>query len=307
MRILVLGAGAIGGYFGGRLAEAGADVTFLVRPARQQALQKGGLVVKSSAGDIERPVETVLAGAIRQPYDLVLLTAKAYDLATALEAIAPAVGPGSLVLPLLNGLLHIDTLAARFGKEQVLGGACYIGGALSPEGHVIHNGQLAVITFGELAGGRSARTDGIVAEFGKAKFKTVLSEHIMQDMWEKLVMLSTLAAMTTLNHAHVGEILAASEGERCMLAMLAEAEAVAAASAHPVGSEAAQRSRKMLTDRASVFTASMRHDMESGRATESDHILGDMVRRGAALGVPTPLMRLALCNLQVYEAKRAAK
>jgi len=305
MKILVLGAGAIGGYFGGRLAEAGADVTFLVRPARQQALQKDGLVVKSPAGDIRRPVQTVLAGGIRQPYDLVLLTAKAYDLATAIDAIAPAMGPESAVLPLLNGLLHIDTLSAKFGKERVLGGACYIGGALSPEGHIIHNGQLAVLTFGELAGGRSARADAIAAELGKAKFKTVLSEHILQDMWEKIVMLSTLAAMTTLTHAHVGEILAAAEGERTMLAMLAEAEAVAKASGHPVGSEAAQRSRKMLTDRASVFTASMRHDMESGRATESDHVIGDMTRRAAALGVPVPLMHLALCNLQVYEAKRA--
>ncbi|HTZ77455.1 MAG TPA: 2-dehydropantoate 2-reductase [Stellaceae bacterium] len=305
MKILVLGAGAIGGYFGGRLAEAGADVTFLVRPGRQQALQKDGLVVKSPAGDIRRPVQTVLAGGIRQPYDLVLLTAKAYDLAAAIDAIAPAMGPESAVLPLLNGLLHIDALSAKFGKERVLGGACYIGGALSPEGHVIHNGQLAVLTFGELAGGRSARAEAITAELGKGKFKTVLSEHILQDMWEKIVMLSTLAAMTTLTHAHVGEILAAAEGERTMLAMLAEAEAVAKASGHPVGAEAAQRSRKMLTDRSSNFTASMRHDMESGRATESDHVIGDMTRRGAALGVPMPLMHLALCNLQVYEAKRA--
>ena len=137
MRILVLGAGAIGGYFGGRLAEAGADVTFLVRPARQQKLRAQGLVVKSSAGNIERQVETVLADGIRGPYDVVLLTAKAYDLAAAIDAIAPAVGPESAVLPLLNGLQHIDTLSARFGKERVLGGACYIGGALSDRKSVV--------------------------------------------------------------------------------------------------------------------------------------------------------------------------
>src|SRR5271168_3444912 len=152
MRILVLGAGAIGGYFGGRLVEAGADVTFLVRPARQQKLREDGLVVKSPAGNIERQVETLLAGEIRRSYDLVLLTAKAYDLAPAIDAIAPAMGPESAVLPLLNGLLHIDALAQRFGKERVLPGACYIGGALSPEGHILHNGQLAVLTFGELGG-----------------------------------------------------------------------------------------------------------------------------------------------------------
>ena len=307
MRILVLGAGAIGGYFGGRLAEAGTDVSFLVRPQRQRRLAEQGLVVKSSAGDIARKVQTVLAGGIQAPYDVVLLTCKAYDLDTALEAIAPAMGPKSVVIPMLNGLLHLDTLGQRFGRERVMGGGCYIGAMLSPEGHVIQMGDLHVLTFGELDGTRSARAQAIAAEFQKGKFNTLLSGRIVPEMWEKFVMLTTLAAITTLTHSNLGQILAAPEGESTILAILAEAEAVAKASGYPVSAEAAARTRGLLTDRNSRFTASTQTDMDAGGATEGDHIVGDMVRRGEANGVSTPLLRVALCNLQVYELKRAKR
>ena len=305
MRILVLGAGAIGGYFGGRLAEAGVDVTFLVRPQRQRRLAEQGLVVKSSAGDIARKVETVLAGAIRSPYDVVLLTSKAYDLEAALDAIAPAMGPKSVVIPMLNGLLHLDTLTQRFGRERVMGGGCYIGAMLSPEGYVLQMGDLHVLTFGEFDGTRSARAQAIAAEFQKGKFNTALSERIVPEMWEKFVMLTTLASITTLTHSNLGQVLAAPEGERTILAILAECEAVAQASGYPVGTEAAARTRGLLTNRGSRFTASTQTDMDAGGATEGDHIVGDMVRRGEAKGVATPLLRVALCNLQVYELKRA--
>lgn len=307
MRILVLGAGAIGGYFGGRLAEAGADVTFLVRPQRQKRLAEQGLVVKSSAGDIKRKVETVVAGAIKSPYDVILLTCKAYDLPSALDAITPAMGPKSAVIPMLNGLLHLETLSQRFGPERVLGGGCYIGAMLTPEGHVQQMGDLSVLTFGELDGTRSARAQAIAAEFQKGKFTTLLSERIVPEMWEKFVMLTTLAAITTLTHSNLGQILEAPEGERLILSILAECEAVAKASGYAVSPEAAQRSRGLLTTRGSPFTASTQTDMDAGGATEGDHIVGDMVRRGEAKGVATPLLRVALCNLQVYELKRAKR
>src|ERR1041385_416115 len=150
MRILVLGAGAIGGYFGGRLAETGVDVTFLVRAQRQRRLAEDGLVIKSAAGDITRKVETVLAGDIRALYDVILLTCKAYDLDASLHAIAPAIGPKSVIIPMLNGLSHLDMLGKRFGgREHVMGGGCYIGAMLTPEGHVLQMGDLHVLTFGE--------------------------------------------------------------------------------------------------------------------------------------------------------------
>ena len=304
MNILVLGAGAVGGYFGGRLAEAGADVTFLVRPERARKLAERGLVVKSPLGDIARPVATVQAEAIAAPYDVVLLTCKAYDLEAAMKSVAPAIGPGSAVLSLLNGLAHIDALQRRYGAERILGGACHIGSTLSPEGHVLHLNELHAITFGELSGGRSSRAQEIAKEFGAAKFTTVLSDRIVDVMWEKFVMLATLAAMSTATRATVGEIMAVPEGKRVMVAVLAECEAAARASGHPLIPETVERTRRMLTDRGSGVSASMRRDMEQGGPTESDHILGDLVRRGEAKGVATPLLRLALCNLQVHEARR---
>jgi len=307
MRILVLGAGAIGGYFGARLAEAGVDVTFLVRPKRQRQLAERGIVVRSAVGDIRRKVETVLADGIKSPYDAILLTCKAYDLDAAIEAIAPAMEPKSAVIPMLNGLLHLDRLIQRFGRERVMGGGCYIGAALSPEGEIIHLGDLQVLTFGELDGTPSDRARAIAAEFQKGKFHTNLSERIVPEMWAKFVLLATMAAMTTLTHSNVGEIMAAPEGEATMLAMLGECEAVANANGYPVGPESAERTRKLLTDRASRFTASTQQDMDAGGATEGDHIVGDMVRRGAAKGVPTRLLRVALCNLQVYEIKRGKR
>ena len=307
MRVLVLGAGAIGGYFGARLAEAGADVTFLVRPQRRKLLAERGLVVKSPVGDAAVKPATVLAEEIRSPYDLVLLTCKAYDLDAAMASISPAMGPKSAVLPLLNGLVHIETLVARFGRERVLGGSCQIGATLTPAGEVQHVSPLATIVFGELDGTRSARAEAVATELQKGKFKTVLSTRIVEDLWEKFVLLATLAAMSTLTRATIGEMMAAPEGERAMLAMLGESEAVAAAEGHAISADTQQRMRKMLTERGSNFTASMRRDMEQGGPTEGDHVIGDMARRGEARGVATPLLRLALCNLQVQEARRVKK
>ncbi len=305
MRILVLGAGAIGGYYGGRLAEAGADVTFLVRPRRAQSLAERGLVVRSPLGDIERKVRTVLAGGVRESFDLVLLSCKAYDLDSAIEAIAPAVGPHGAILPLLNGINHMAVLAGRFGAERVLGGACGIGVLLEPSGAVRHVGSLEWLTFGEVSGERSARCDAIARVLAAAKVNATLNDNIMQAMWDKFVMLASLAAASTLTRANVGEMLAAPLGEWLVLEALAECARVAAADGHPATQEALERTRKMLTTRGSVFTASMQRDLVAGGATEGDHIIGDLVRRADRRGVEdVPLLRIALANLQVHEARR---
>src|SRR5579864_3997280 len=198
MRILVLGAGAIGGYYGGRLVEGGADVTFLVRPRRAGQLAERGLVVRSPLGDIERKVKTVLAEDIREPFDLVLLSCKAYDLDSAIDAIAPALGPQGAVLPLLNGMNHMAALSGRLGAARVLGGACYIGATLDPSGEVRHVGGMESLTYGEVSGERSARCDAIARIFAATKVNAVLNDNIIQAMWEKFVTLASLATATTL-------------------------------------------------------------------------------------------------------------
>ncbi|HEX7969518.1 MAG TPA: 2-dehydropantoate 2-reductase [Stellaceae bacterium] len=304
MRILVLGAGAIGGYYGGRLVEGGADVTFLVRPRRARQLAERGLVVRSGLGDIERPVKTLLAENVREPFDMVLLSCKAYDLDDAMEAIAPALGPQSAVLPLLNGINHMAALSGRFGAARVLGGACGIGAVLDPSGEVRHVGNVEWLTFGEVSGDRSARCDAIAKIFAGTKINATLSDNVMQAMWDKFVMLASLAAATTLTRANVGEILAAPLGEALMMQSLGECERVAAADGHPATKEALERTRKMLTMRGSQFSASMMRDLVAGGATEGDHIIGDLMRRAEKRGIDVPLLRIALANLQVHEARR---
>jgi 2-dehydropantoate 2-reductase len=304
MRILVLGAGAIGGYYGGRLVEGGADVTFLVRPRRAQVLAERGLVVRSALGDIERKVKTLLAGDLREAFDLVLLSCKAYDLDDAIEAIVPAVGPRSAILPLLNGINHMAVLSGRFGAERVLGGACGIGVVLEPSGDIRHVGNTEWLTFGEVSGERSARCDAIAKIFAASKINATLADDIIQEMWDKFVMLASLAASSTLTRANVGEMLAAPLGEWLVLEALRECQAVAAGDGHAPTPAAIERTRKMLTTRGSPFTASMQRDLVAGGATEGDHIIGDLVRRAEKRGIDVPLLRIALANLQVHEARR---
>lgn len=303
MRILVLGAGAIGGYYGGRLVEGGADVTFLVRPARAQRLAERGLVVRSPLGDIERPVKTATAGMLREPADLVLLSCKAYDLESAIEAIAPAMGPQSAVLPLLNGMNHMSLLAGRFGAARVLGGACAIGALLEPSGVVRHVGGAERLTFGEVSGERTARCDALAKILAATKINATLSDNVMQAMWDKFVMLCSLAAATTLTRANIGDF-EAPLGEWLMREALEECQRAATADGHPPTEASLEFTRKMLTARGSSFTASMQRDLVAGGATEGDHIVGDMLRRAEKRGLDAPLLRIALANLQVHEARR---
>jgi 2-dehydropantoate 2-reductase len=305
MRILVLGAGAIGGYFGGRLAEGGADVTFLVRGKRKAELDANGLVVKSAVGDIALPVKTLAEGERAAPFDIVLLSCKSYDLDAAMAALVPFMGPRSAVVPLLNGLAHLERLAATLGRERVMGGACYIGATLDPGGVVRHIGDMQALAFGELAGGASDRATALAAEFARTKVTATVSSDIVQAMWEKLVMLAALAASTTLTRATVGEIMAAPSGERFTLAALAECAAVAAAEGHAASAASLAQSRSLLTARGSPFAASTLRDLAAGRRTESDHIIGDLVRRARPHGLAVPILEVALTNLEVHEAKVA--
>jgi len=305
MRILVLGAGGTGGYFGGRLVESGADVTFLVRPARAARLAAGGLTVRSPTGDIHTPVKTVTADTVTPAYDLIVLSCKAYDLDGAIAALASALAPQAAVLPLLNGLGHFERLQAAFGAGRVLGGLCHIAVTLGAGGEIRHLNQVHALTFGELAGGTGERIAAISDVFCRARFDSRPSADVLQDVWEKYVFLATLAGITCLLRANVGTILATTEGEALARELLAECGAVATAAGRPPRPEAVDSALRFLTDRDSSLTASMLRDLEAGGRTEGDHVLGDLLRRARALGVATPLLRVAVCHLQAYEARRA--
>jgi 2-dehydropantoate 2-reductase len=305
MRTLVLGAGAVGGYFGGRLAEAGRAVTFLVRPARAALLAEHGLRVTSTLGNFAVKPQLATAERVGGPYDLVLLTAKHYDLDQAIAAIRPAVGPGTAVLPMLNGLVHLDGLAEAFEPEAVLGGVAYVGASLQPDGSIRHHNRLSGIAFGERRGGVSERARAISAEFEGSKVSAPPSENVMLDMWEKFVMITTMAGMNCLMRGTIGEIAATADGAELLLQLFAENRAVAIASGYQPREAYCENIAKMLTEKGSVNNASMHHDLAHGSRTEADWILGDMRRRAIELGVATPLLRAAYAHLQVYENRRA--
>jgi 2-dehydropantoate 2-reductase len=304
MRVLVVGAGALGGYFGGRLLEAGRDVAFLVRPRRAEQIARHGLRIESAHGNAYLRPRTVQADGLDGPYDLVLLAVKAYSLEGAMADLAPAVGPETAILPVLNGMRHLDALAARFGPGRVLGGAAQIPASLGPEGRVRHLGRFHALAFGEVAGGASERVRAVAALCEGAKFTARASEAIVQEMWEKWVMLAALAGMTCMMRAGVGDILAAPGGREALLSLLAECRAVAEAAGHAPRPAAVEAATAMLTAEGSPLTASMLRDIEGGSPTEGEHVLGDMAERAARTGVPTPVLRLARCHVAAYEARR---
>ncbi|MCR1767136.1 2-dehydropantoate 2-reductase [Burkholderia glumae] len=309
MRILIVGAGAVGGYFGGRLANAGRDVSFLVRPARAAQLHADGLVIRSPHGDLTlAEVKTVDAAAIDGHYDLIVLSCKAYSLAGAIASFAPAVGPATRILPLLNGMRHIDVLTRRFGETRVLGGQCVIAATLN-EGHEIaHLNELHAITFGALAGGPDARVTAILGELSGAGFEVRADEAIRQRMWDKWVFLATLACSTTLCRASLGEILAAPDGKRLIGSIFDECLAIARHNGFAADAATIERATAMLYAPGSPMTASMLRDMLNGAPIEAAHVVGDLISRGGLEqhdATTLSLLRVAYANLGAYEARRA--
>lgn len=303
MRILVVGAGAIGGYFGGRLLAAGRDVTFLVRPRRAAELSRTGLVVRSRLGDLHLAAPpTVAAEAIASPFDVVLVSCKAYDLPAAMDSFAAAVGPGTSILPLLNGMAHLDALVARFGEAALLGGQCAVSLTLDAAGAILHLNDTCSLTYGELKGGRTARLDAVAAAFAGIADGGA-SESILQEMWEKWAFIAAAAGITCLMRASVGDIAAAG-GAAYALALLDEISAIAARSGFAVRAPVAQRFRTMLTAAGSPFTASMLRDVEARRPIEADHVVGDLLKRGGGAADAHPVLRLAYAHLKAYEARR---
>jgi 2-dehydropantoate 2-reductase len=303
MRILVVGAGAVGGYFGGRLLQTGRDVTFLVRPRRAAELAKHGLMIRSPVGDFHRPSPPTMSQArLAEPFDLVILSCKAYDLDDAMASVAKAVGPATAILPLLNGMRHLERLAERFGAERVLGGQCAISVTLDAQGAVVHFSHWHALSFGELSGPRTPRIETIASAMLNAGFDARLSDEIRQEMWEKWVFIATAAGMTCLMRASVGDYVAAGAADLAT-GLLAECASIAAAQGFPLREPAFARARTALAAAGSPLKASMLRDIEAGKPVEGDQILGDLLRR---TGTPDhrSLLRIATLHVRAYEAEQ---
>ncbi|MDP9010395.1 MAG: ketopantoate reductase family protein [Pseudomonadota bacterium] len=302
MRILIVGAGAIGGYFGARLIAAARDVTFLVRPRRAEQL-RNGLKVTSPLGDLDLPTPPVTtAETLRGFYDLVILSSKSYDLEASIHDFAPAVGPSSQILPLLNGLRHLDVLDARFGAGRVLGGLARISSTLDAEGRIHQLGTFNALAFGSRNRGSESNIEEIADALRVPGFDAHLSANILHEMWEKWVFIAAAAATTSLMRATVGDIVAAG-AQNIPTGLLQECSAIAAANGFAPREAAMNMGISILTAPGSLFTASMLRDIEQGSRIEADHIVGDLLKRSPG-SVHSPLLATAYAHLRAYEERR---
>jgi 2-dehydropantoate 2-reductase len=306
LRILVVGAGSTGGYFGGRLAQTGRDVTFLVRPGRAAQLRANGLQIISPRGNITLQPALVTAGQIAGTFDAVLLTTKAFSLDQAMEDMAPAVGPDTVILPVLNGMRHVELLVSRFGRQAMAGCVCKIATNLDDEGRIVQLAPLHEITYGEMDGRASSRMARLDATMQGAGFDARLSHSIEAEMWEKWVLLASVGAINCLMRGNIGEVNAAAGGSDFILCLLEEVVAVATAAGHAPGQEFLTNTRQMLTASGSLQTSSMYRDLLLRRPIEADQIIGDLLARGRNLGVVTPLIAAAYAHLSIYLQRIAA-
>jgi len=306
MRMLVIGAGSTGGYFGGRLAEAGRDVAFLVRPQRKARLEAEGLHIVSPFGDATLKPKLVTAGEIGGPFDIVLLSVKAYSLETAMKDFAPAIGKDTMILPFLNGMRHMDVLAERFGAAVPIGCTCHIFASIDANGRIIQHNQLQEVTYGELDGSVTPRIEALDAFMKGGGFNTRLSRHIGRRMWEKWILLATLGGSNALTRGSIGDIEAAPGGADLVLRLLGEAVSVARAAGTEPSEAFLDTARTALTAKGSPLTSSMYRDLQAGNRVEAEQIVGDLLARGRKAGLDLPLLGAVFTNLMVYQNRQAA-
>lgn len=303
MRILVLGAGGIGGYFGARLEAAGGDVTFLVRPGRAAVLRERGLRIYSPCGDLHVTPKLLTREELRGPFDAVILSCKAYDLDSAMDDIAPAVGPQTLLLPLLNGVSHLERLVARFGRERVLGGVAQAALLVTPAGEIRHfNTTHRLVT-----GTRGPTTQGLkdlAVLIAASGVDFVLSDDIEQAMWNKFVFWAALAGATCTLRANIGIILQTVGGEEFVTGLIGECARIAESEGHALTVSQLATCRSLLTESGSVLAASMLRDIERGGPTEAEFTVGDLVARARSLNIDARCLRLVHSHMQAYEIRR---
>lgn len=305
MKILVVGAGAVGGYFGGRLLEAKRDVTFLVRQLRAKQLAQTGLSIRSPFGDVHLPTPpTVTSEDLNESFDLILLSCKAQDVESAIQSFAPAVGIDTAILPLLNGMRHLDDLDAQFGDDLVLGGTCFISATRDEEGRIIHFNDTHRLSFGERSGLRTARIQKISSTLSNAGVEAHCSMQILRDMWEKWIFIATFAGITCLMRGSIGDVVTAGASDLTRK-LLEECAAIASAQGFPLRPDAMKKNNTFLTKAGSPLKASMLRHVETHAAVEAGHIIGDLLRRGNEHGIPSPILEIVYAHLRCYEARRA--
>lgn len=308
MKILVVGAGAVGGYFGARLAEAGRDVTFLVRPARAQQLQRDGLRVLSPHGNLTLKPQIVTSAEITSPCDIIFLSVKAQALDQAIKDMTAAVGPETMIYPVLNGMRHMHTLVQSFGEQAVLGGVTFIPTDLDEQGRIVQLNPMDKVIYGERSGEITPRIRSLDETMSNAGFETELSTNITQAMWDKWVIIASLGLVTCLLNAPIGKVNAVPDGKQTALQAIDECAAIARACNFPTPHLVLEKLRGTLTTKDSELTSSLYRDLQKGAPVEVDTILGDLLDHGHAHQIEAPLLQACTVRLRVYQNSiKAAK
>ncbi|MGG1103883.1 ketopantoate reductase family protein [Bacillus subtilis] len=303
MKFLVVGAGGVGGYIGGRLSEKGNDVTFLVRQKRAEQLKKTGLVIHSEKGNVSFQPELISAGETGQ-FDVVIIASKAYSLGQVIDDVKPFIHQESVIIPFLNGYRHYEQLFAAFSKEQVLGGLCFIESALDNKGEIHHTSASHRFVFGEWNGERTERIRALEEVFSGVKAEVIISGHIEKDIWKKYLFIAAQAGITTLFQRPLGPILAIEAGRHTAQTLIGEICAVLRKEGVPADPDLEEESFRTMTSMSYHMKSSMLRDMENGQTTEGDHLHGFLLEKAKRLSLAAPVLETVYANLQVYEAEK---
>lgn len=265
MRILVLGAGGVGGFFGGRLVEKGEDVTFLVRSKRKKQLEERGLVIRSVNGDFSFQPKLITKEDRTAPFDVILFSTKAYHLNEAIQDLKPFVGESTVIIPLLNGIAHLSLLQKEFGEEKVIGGLCFIETTLNDEGEIVQTSAVNRLVFGEMKSQHAEKIKHISKAFAGTKSSFVLSENITQDMWHKYLFITVMSGVTTLMRAPIGPIRESEGGHDFIRNLFEECVQIMRCIGAPVKDDITEEHMKTIDKISYDMKSSMQRDMEKVR------------------------------------------
>lgn len=291
MKAVVVGAGAVGGYFGSRLAEAGVDVTFLVREKRAASLRKRGLTVVSPHGEYRYTPQVVTDAAEIEACDVLVVAVKNYHLADTLATLRPLVERGAKVLPLLNGIGHLDTLRAAFGEEAVLGGYCNIIVTLNEQGDVVHTSPTHEFTFGALVPEQEAVCERLLAAGQGAKINLHHSQAIYRDMWQKYLFITAFSGVTTASRLSIEKVLAHPPTRDVLRRALTEMHLLAGRKGAEMPDDLVEKLLSYMDSFPAGATSSMHQDFRKGLPLEVESLQGVAVRYGEEEGIDLPTIR----------------
>ncbi|MFC0270787.1 ketopantoate reductase family protein [Metabacillus herbersteinensis] len=305
MRILIVGAGAVGGYFGGRLLEKGVDVTYLVREKRKQLLSETGLQIESVHGDLTLEPKTITSETSGEPFDLILVGMKSYHFEQAIQDIKPYVGPETMIIPLLNGIQHLDRLIETFSEKKVLGGLCFIESTVGSEGKIIQTSPVHELVYGELSGEKTERISKVEQLLSGTKASIRRSDKILTDMWHKYMFITGLSGVTTLFRSPIGPIRDTDGGREVIRQLFYEIGQIMRAEGAPIRDGVEESQIKKISEMSPSMKSSMQRDMEKGDAVEGDHLQGYLLQLAEKHSINAPTLEMVYSNLKVYEQQNS--